>query len=204
MAGKQFLDTVYGQTGVQQMKDIYRDWAASYDAELASNGYVTPARAAAALGRFTGPDAAVFDVGCGTGLYGAALAQAGFTAIDGCDTSPEMLEKAGEKGVYRNLVLSAPDHPPDFSGGPYPVVSAIGVIGAGAAPITLYHEIVGGMAPGGLFVFTFNDHTLREPAFGAAVAASVAGGHFEELFKEYGPHLPKRDMKSIVYILKKL
>ena len=72
-------------------------------------------------------------MGCGTGLSGAALAEAGFTTIDGSDLSPGMLDKARALGVYRDLWL--PDDLPDRR---YDAVAAVGVIGPGAAPLDLF------------------------------------------------------------------
>jgi SAM-dependent methyltransferase len=46
----------------------------------------------------------VADLGCGTGRTGAWLAQHGAGAIDGVDLTPEMLARARERGVYRELV----------------------------------------------------------------------------------------------------
>jgi len=45
----------------------------------------------------------VADLGCGTGRTGAWLAQRGVDAIDGVDLTPEMLARARERGVYREL-----------------------------------------------------------------------------------------------------
>jgi SAM-dependent methyltransferase len=46
----------------------------------------------------------VADLGCGTGRTGAWLAERGAIAIDGVDLTPEMLARARERGVYRELV----------------------------------------------------------------------------------------------------
>ena len=46
----------------------------------------------------------VADLGCGTGRTGAWLRQNGVGEIDGIDLTPEMLERARSKGVYRRLV----------------------------------------------------------------------------------------------------
>ncbi|MEM7438037.1 MAG: class I SAM-dependent methyltransferase [Pseudomonadota bacterium] len=203
MADKQFLNTVYDETGVQRMKDVYRDWADSYDAEVTANGYATPARAAKALAAHTSTDTAILDVGCGTGLIGAAYADAGFKTIDGCDLSPEMLEKAKTLGLYRALWVSDIGLPIDTSGGPYGVVSAVGVIGAGAAPLSFYDEVANLVRPGGLFIFSFNDNTLKDPAFEEKVAQSTSQGEFEQVHRDYGPHLIERGMKSVLYILRR-
>jgi SAM-dependent methyltransferase len=44
------------------------------------------------------------DLGCGTGRTGAWLAACGVETIDGADITPEMLERARSRGIYRTLV----------------------------------------------------------------------------------------------------
>jgi SAM-dependent methyltransferase len=47
--------------------------------------------------------AAVADLGCGTGRTGTWMREHGVEAIDGVDLTPEMLEVARGRGVYRSL-----------------------------------------------------------------------------------------------------
>ncbi len=71
---EKFLDKVYDAKGTDETRALYDDWAASYDAEIAENGYATPRRCAEALAGFaTDPSLPVLDFGCGTGLSGLAL-----------------------------------------------------------------------------------------------------------------------------------
>ena len=82
----------------------YDAWAGSYDDDLAAWSYRAPAVVAeAAVSRV--PDAAsVLDVGCGTGLVGAALRARGCTAaITGLDISQASLDVAGRTGSYARL-----------------------------------------------------------------------------------------------------
>lgn len=202
MTDKQFLDHAYGLDNSKSTRDFYADWAATYDTEVAANGYVTPGRSAEALAQFADTGAPLLDIGCGTGLSGLAFAKAGFTTIDGCDLTPEMLERANALNLYRNLWVSEMGAPPDMSRGPYPNVAAVGVIGSGAAPLSVFHDITAAMAPGAYFVFSFNDHTLEDPAYEAAVMAADGAG-FTLKFKDYDDHLPRRGMKSTVYVLQK-
>ncbi len=44
------------------------------------------------------------DLGCGTGRTGAWLRRRGVAALDGVDLTPEMLERASQRGIYRRLV----------------------------------------------------------------------------------------------------
>ena len=46
------------------------------------------------------------DLGCGTGRTGAWLKAHGVQEIDGVDLTPEMLERARARGVYRSLAVA--------------------------------------------------------------------------------------------------
>ena len=197
-----FLDKAYQARDAASTRALYDDWAASYEAEVANNGYATPARCADAL-KACGADlsAPVLDFGCGTGLSGLALRLAGFDVIDGVDLSAEMLDGARAKDVYRHLDMIE-------AGGPLPrddytAIAAIGVIGAGAAPIDVLHILMRALPSGGKLVFSFNDHALEDPANEAGVAQWTDCGAARLLFKEHGDHLPGIDLKSNVYVLEK-
>ena len=73
-----FLDKVYAARDAASTRDLYDDWAATYDAEIGDNGYATPGRCAEALKQFSQDlSQPVLDFGCGTGLSGLALRLAG-------------------------------------------------------------------------------------------------------------------------------
>ena len=82
-------------------------------------------------------------------------------------------------------------------------MSAIGVIGAGAAPISVLHTLMRALPRGGKLVFSFNDHALEDPRNESGVAEWTDCGAARLLFKEHGPHLPGIDLKSTVYVLEK-
>ncbi|MEM8653914.1 MAG: methyltransferase domain-containing protein [Pseudomonadota bacterium] len=198
-----FLDKAYQARDAASTRALYDDWAASYEAEVAENGYATPGRCAEALkAHVTDLTAPILDFGCGTGLSGLALKLAGFQVIDGVDLSAEMLEGARAKGVYRHLDLIE-------AGGTLPrndytAMAAIGVIGAGAAPISVLHTLMRALPTAGKLVFSFNDHALEEPANVQGVAEWTDCGAARLLFKEHGDHLPGIDLKSNVYVLEKV
>ncbi|WP_085308717.1 class I SAM-dependent DNA methyltransferase [Planktotalea arctica] len=199
-----FLDKAYNTAGIAATRDLYSRWAASYEAEVSQNGYATPRRCAEALQAVTLDfDAPILDFGCGTGLSGLALSMAGFSTIDGIDLTQGMLDRAGEKQLYRNLSLSDPDVPFPVRRGDYAAISAIGVIGAGAAPIDVFDMLLGALGTGGKFVLSFNDSTLKIPAFEQRLYASVSCKSAILLSENYGDHLPGINMKSKVYVLEK-
>lgn len=199
-----FLDKAYDTSGTDETRAFYSKWAKSYEAEVSENGYATPRRCAQALQQVTKDfDAPILDFGCGTGLSGLALAAVGFTVIDGMDLTKDMLDRAAEKKLYRTLRLSDPDAPFPVVPGEYSAITAIGVIGAGAAPITVFDMLLGALGSGGKLVLSFNDHTLEDPAFEGRISAAVDSDTARVLSENYGEHLPGINMKSKVYVLEK-
>jgi predicted TPR repeat methyltransferase len=196
-----FLSKAYQS---QDARQLYDDWAASYDAEVGENGYATPGRCATALrAQMADPTLPILDFGCGTGLSGLALRLAGFTNIDGLDLSAEMLEQAAKKSLYRSLTQVEAGQRLSHTPGTYAAICAIGVIGTGAAPISVFDILMGGLAPGGLLVFSFNDHALRDPVHEAKLQSYLTTDRAQILFQEYGDHLPGQNLNSTVYIIEK-
>ncbi len=199
-----YLDKIYSADSAD-LRPFYAQWAQSYDQEVGENGYVTPLRIAEALARHVKDlSIPILDYGCGTGVSGQAFQKAGFLTIDGVDISAEMLEVAAQKKIYRRLEVFAPESGPNVKLGAYQIIAAVGVIGAGAAPLAVLTKIMALLAPKGLFVFSFNDHTLEDPANDGLVEDYVHQGQAVLHLKEYGDHLPKQKINSNIYILEKL
>jgi len=199
-----FLTKSYGKTTSASVRTHYDAWAASYDAEIIKNGYATPGRCAAALAQFSDiKSTPMLDFGCGTGLSGLALRLAGFDMIDGLDLSPEMLEGAKATGAYRALdtIKAGADLP--VPKGTYANISAIGVIGVGAAPISVFHLLMKALPRDGKLVFSLNDHALADPSHQGAISEWTDCGAARLLFKEHGDHLPGINLKSNVYVIEK-
>lgn len=201
---KKFLDKAYALDSAEATQDLYNRWAASYEAEVADNGYATPARVARALwNTLPDPQAPILDFGCGTGLSGLALRRQGFAVLDGVDPNPEMIAKAGEKDAYRSLELIGMDGPLPWKPGAYQAITGIGVLGTGAAPAETFDRIMGGLAEGGYLAFSYNDHTLADVSYTAKLNEWLDCGAARLLVQEYGPHLPGVGLNSNVYIIEK-
>jgi len=93
------LDDAYSVETPEDNKRLYADWASTYESEFVTDhGYVGYLRVVEQLAsHIDNPDAHIVDVGCGTGVCGAALAGMGFRRITGLDISAEMLEEAARK-----------------------------------------------------------------------------------------------------------
>jgi predicted TPR repeat methyltransferase len=169
---------------------MYDDWADRYDADMAAAGMLGPARVIAMLDAMQVPrDAPILDFGCGTGLCGTALAEAGFADIAGQDISEGMLAKARARGVYRDLTVTDPEAPITIPEGTR-VVTACGSICVGAAPAPVLGQVARAMAPGSLLVATFNDDTIRDPDHVGELAKLQIDGTLRIERSEYGPQLP--------------
>lgn len=194
----------YGHKSGAEAVAFYDEWAGSYDDELGDLGYVTPTRCAEALISVgADPAAPVLDIGCGTGVSGAALAAAGFTVIDGIDPSAEMLAGATAKNIYRDLTEIDPEAPLAAPDGTYVNAVAAGVLSPGLAPPEALDQILEFLPRGGRLVFSLNDHAIADGAHLGRLNELIDGGWALLEFKEYGAHIPGNDMKSYVYVLKK-
>ncbi|WP_040494162.1 class I SAM-dependent DNA methyltransferase [Ilumatobacter nonamiensis] len=203
MSAEEALDRVYAASSDPTTQaELYDDWAASYDHDLEVSGYATPGRIAELLAEhLTDHDAPVLDFGCGSGMSGRALADAGFTTIDGTDLSTGMLEQAEHSGAYRRLwQLTAGQL--DVSPGTYRAVVACGVISVGAAPAGTLTLVASAVGPGDMVVVSFNDHTLEDDEYMATLQALLDDG-FEQVAAEHGVHIASRDMGSTVFLLRR-
>jgi len=97
------LKNVYDNPGDKQA--LFDDWASTYDRDLVDDlGYVADAEACRLfISLVTDRQARILDAGCGTGLVGRRLKQAGYTDIHGNDYSEKMLDEARATDTYQSL-----------------------------------------------------------------------------------------------------
>lgn len=185
---------------VEETIAVYAEWAERYHAEVTERGYQTPNRLAKALAQFAPLDAEILDFGCGTGISGAALRDAGFQTIDGTDVTKEMLDQVTDSGIYRKLWHSSPTDM-GFAAGTYPVIVAVGVVSLGAAPPETLTALADKMPEGGYLALSYNDPTLADQRYEDALDAVCQAGLIKVVFREHGPHLDDIGMGSDVIVL---
>ncbi|MEO0357288.1 MAG: methyltransferase domain-containing protein [Pseudomonadota bacterium] len=189
---------------VAETMALYANWAETYDKEVLEAGYAMPHRVAAAVAQFAPQDAIVLDFGCGTGLSGMALQNQGLVHVDGMDISPEMLDIAHSRQIYREIWQAQPGEMTNVETGLYQVIVAMGVISLGAAPPETLSLCLSSLEADGLLALSFNDPTLEDGSYDAALNATIEAGVVEVLFREHGPHLQSKNLGSDVIVLKKL
>ncbi|MCE0482699.1 MAG: class I SAM-dependent methyltransferase [Methylacidiphilales bacterium] len=149
-------DTIWGAEygSVAAVQAAFDRFGPEYHKAILATG--VPEGAARALFPHIETEAQGIDLGCGSGVLGLALREAGLPKpLDGVDLSPVMLELARKTGCYRdlqkaNLLL------PDECGGmarPYDFVITVGLIGDYVPYYVALPYLVSLLRPGGFAGF---------------------------------------------------
>lgn len=185
---------------VEETLQVYTDWADRYDADVKERGYVTPTRIAEALALHSKPGDCILDYGCGTGLSGLALQNAGLGPLHGTDIAQAMLDEAKPRNIYEKLWRSNPGDSP-CEAGEYSAIVATGVVSLGAAPPETFDLLLDCLGSGGHLALSFNDPTLEAGTYEARLEARRSD--FRVLFREHGPHLTNAGMGADVMVLQR-
>lgn len=139
--GNPFIARSYAAKSPEEMAAVYDEWAATFDADMGSEGqdYVGPERAVAAVFKAlasspnVGKELEILDAGCGTGVQAVKFFQhpAATTVklnIDGVDVSKGMLDVARKTGLYKTLETVDLTKPIQVQDGTYDVVICVGTL----------------------------------------------------------------------------
>ncbi len=152
----------------QEIVEIYDNWAEDYERRILSYGYSTPAVAAGFLGRYVEPeDGTVLDAGAGTGMMGEILIPLGYKDLVGIDISPNMLELARKKGVYKDLRQMELGGKLDLPTDAFSAVVSTGVFAAGHAPPESFEELIRTTKAGGHVIFSVRTDVYVDGGFKA-------------------------------------
>ncbi len=172
------LKDAYALETPDDSRKLYAGWAQTYDGNFATEmDYQLPALTADAFAEAQGLGP-VLDVGAGTGLVAQRLVQHEITDIDATDISPEMLEVARGKGLYRNLFISDVTQPMDVSSGSYGGIISAGTFTMGHVGPNAFDELLRIAAPGALFTIAINAAHYEAAGFAAkleAMSAQITG-----------------------------
>jgi len=152
---------------IDELMAVYDGWADRYDRELLEDwGYTSPQKAVQLLLDAMGsPDLAVLDAGCGTGLVGVLLKEAGLSSLTGIDYSPGMLAEAEKKGVYDALHTMDMNLPLTLPSDSFDAVTCIGTFTSTHVRPEAVTELARLTRSGGVLVFTVRDDYWRSTNF---------------------------------------
>lgn len=178
MSDDHSLDGAYALKTPEDSVALYKGWAETYDSEFAAtHGYVLPNKVAETF-LAEGGQGPVLDVGAGTGLIAEAL---GDVVVDGIDISQDMLDVAGNKGLYRNRICADLTQTLDIADGAYGGFTSSGTFTHGHVGPVCLPELMRIAAPGALFVLSIYGEVFDSAGFGSAFADLVADGTIEPL-----------------------
>lgn len=174
MSHEKSLDGAYDLETPEDSVRIYRDWAKDYDQTFAeSHGYIVPRQLAEIFDEQSdGESWPILDIGAGTGLVGQELSG----EIDAIDISAEMLEVAGAKGVYRNLIQADLTRPLEIEDAAYGGLVSAGTFTHGHVGPACLPELFRIAKPGALFCLSINVQVFDSAGFGSAFALHCADG----------------------------
>ncbi|WP_440995173.1 class I SAM-dependent DNA methyltransferase [Arhodomonas sp. SL1] len=194
--------------GREELRAYYDQWAESYDKTLQSWDYQAPKQAASMLRPLIPGEATMFDAGCGTGLSGQALRDAGYSGrIDGSDLSPESVELARKREIYDTVeVIDLDRHPLPVASDLYDATLSIGVLTYIQDLTGLLSEFCRVTRPGGYVLFTHRDDLVAEQDFFTLTEDLVEKGLWEKVeVTDPQPYLPGHpdyaDDIGIIYFL---
>ncbi len=139
--------------GSKEARSFYADWAASYDHDVYATLKVVGSHRIADLLQTHVPDVKsieVLDAGCGTGAVAERLKFRGFELIDGIDLSPEMLQVARDKQLYRSLQEANLNEQFTLPHSPYPAIVSAGTFTTGHVGAKGFQNLFSHLRQGGL------------------------------------------------------
>lgn len=201
------LEEAYQINGPDEARRMYGDWAPTYDEGFgAAWGYIAPREIATILRSEIAPDAEILDIGAGTGLVGEHLRG---LAVDALDITPEMLEIARPKRLYRNLMLGDLTGDLDIHDGSYDAVISCGTFTHGHVGPECFPELLRITRPGAVFACGTIGPVLDGAGFGSELARMVAHGKispvvWRDIAIYEGADHPHSQDRGLVMVFRKL
>jgi predicted TPR repeat methyltransferase len=162
------------------VRTLFDQYAPRFDRALEDLSYSAPALLRDAVTKRGMRFGAMLDLGCGTGLAGAAF-RPHVDWLVGVDLSPKMIEVARGKGLYdRLLVGDIAQHLADQDAAAFHLVIAADVFAYVGDMAGVCAAVARVMQPGGLFGFTVETHD----GVGAVVGAKMRYAQSETFVRE--------------------
>ena len=202
---KEIHDRVLNATDKQDLASAYGEWAADYDKDLVDEmGYVAPVLTCRLLQQYVhDPQAQILDAGCGTGLVGQALAEAGYSNLEGLDYSKDMLEQARRKNVYRALHQGDLTARLDLPGDCFDAVVSVGTFTCGHVGPEGLGELIRVTRPGGCICFTVREQAWEEDAYRPVMEELEQSGAWTRVEVKAIDYIPREGARCMACIYRK-
>ena len=190
------LKAAYAVKSPDDNRELYADWAATYEQFLDTNRYIYARQVAEIFAeifsersteRSPAEGVPVLDAGCGTGRVGLELSRLGISPVDGIDISPEMLDKArtmsgpGGAPSYRRLMEADLTGPIDIETGSYAGVVSSGAFTHGHLGPDTLSELLRVARPGSVCVIGVNASIFESNGFKDRFERYASDGVIDDL-----------------------
>ena len=189
----------------ENVREHFDQLAPNYDAVQQAAGYPDPDQIADVVDQLQADIGGkksyveIIDFGCGTGLVGQALRNAGYECLTGIDCSNGMLYEAQQKKVYTDLQflnLGSDNYIESFPNqlkGKFDFVTAVttsGLIENGVPDENIFEQMLFSLKKHGYLVFTAQHSFLGEFWYAKKLEELVKAGRMQltetKLFSKYG------------------
>ncbi len=204
---KEILQRAYDLKSQQDTRDLYRDWASTYEQTMVDGlTYSAPSNIAKLLSEYaSNKKQLIADIGCGTGLTGQAAFDLGYSNLVGLDFSDEMLAQARKRKIYQSLLNADLTGTLDIETGLYDIAISSGVFTYGHLDATCLDEIFRIIKPDGLFICVVRLQVWEPLGFADKFSALEAQGLIECLStKEFGNYETSQNADGRYLVIKKL
>lgn len=202
---KEIHDRVLNAKNKEELATAYGEWAERYDNDLIDEmGYVAPTLAGQLLQKYLKDEQAqILDAGCGTGLVGVFLHQAGFRHLEGLDYSADMLARAKEKSVYTRLCQGDLTARLDLPDDGYDAVISVGTFTCGHVGPEAFAELIRVTRPGGHLCITVRDRAWEEDNYRDAMARLEESGAWTCIEEQAADYIQQEGSRCNICIYQK-
>lgn len=188
-----------------EVEEYYNQWASDYDKNIRDFGYDAPEYTARLLKKNSKLEGTICDAGCGSGLTGQALNEAGFKSIIGFDLSTDFAKVAMEKKVYETVdIVNMHERPFKYEDNHFSNLICIGTLTYIEDVPTVLREFARITKPGGMVIFSHRTDMIDDPEFQEKLKSIEIDNVWEKVFiSAPEPYLPGNedfsDKIKIVY-----
>lgn len=179
-------DAFRSQEDLRQRDDdaltAFRAWARNYDQRNDPATYYAPEILARLAAQHLPPgDGPILDLACGTGLVGERLVQSRFTDLTGLDLSDDMLQRAAEKGVYRQLLPANLHDPLPLPPASFAAITCCGAFYVGSVDVLALAHALPLLRPGGMLICDIENEAWQDGGYAHVLQGLQAEGALDIL-----------------------
>jgi predicted TPR repeat methyltransferase len=174
----------FNQETIEKTYDAVAD---QYEKLMVTMGHPDPEQCGEMALSLLGSDLSqmsALDMGCGTGMVGAALKVRGVAEIIGIDASAGMIEIAKQKNCYDQIIhmyLGKPSAYPAKLRSRFDIITAAAILAEGHLGVEVFDEMIHSLKRGGYAIFTTREMYLDKYNYRHAIEELERRGFWKKV-----------------------